>query len=165
MTNFNKIFSLIENQGYDPKEGLPDSVFYFISRHTPLVNVDLLIKNELNQTLLTWRDDEHSGRGWHIPGGIVRFKEKINKRINEVAKSELCISLVQKFDFIDLNEIIVNKKKDRAHFISLLFQCYVDKKNLDILENKASKNKSKFSFFQNPPPDLLKYHEIYKKFF
>lgn len=43
-----------------------------------MVNVDLLIKNvSSNETLLTWREDEYYGPGWHVPGGIVRFKETI----------------------------------------------------------------------------------------
>ena len=41
----------------DPGLGLPDEVFYYISRTTPLVNVDLLIKDEIGRVLLAWRDD------------------------------------------------------------------------------------------------------------
>ena len=26
--------------------------------------------------LLTWRNDDYAGKGWHIPGGIVRFQRK-----------------------------------------------------------------------------------------
>ena len=52
----------------DPKEGLTEEIFYFISKLTPLVNVDLLIKNELNETLLTWRDDKFYGQARHIQG-------------------------------------------------------------------------------------------------
>ena len=43
---------------------LPEELFYFISSITPLTNVDLLIKNKDNQTLLTWRDDKYYGPGW-----------------------------------------------------------------------------------------------------
>lgn len=41
----------------NPSEGLPEDIFLFVSRVTPLLNVDLLIKNESNRTLLTWRDE------------------------------------------------------------------------------------------------------------
>ena len=32
----------------DPKKGLEERIFLFISKLTPMVNVDLLIKNEKN---------------------------------------------------------------------------------------------------------------------
>ncbi|MDB4264988.1 hypothetical protein N9893_02880, partial [bacterium] len=70
-------------------EGLPDEVFYFVSRTTPLVNVDLLIKDEDGRTLLAWRDDLYSGTGWHVPGGIVRFKETFESRVLKVAEIEI----------------------------------------------------------------------------
>lgn len=41
----------------DSRLGLPDELFYLVSRLPPLVNVDLLIQNEKRQTLLVWRDD------------------------------------------------------------------------------------------------------------
>ena len=66
------------------KDGLPTDVFYFVSQLTPLINVDLLVKNKSGQVLLTWRDDRFYGPAWHIPGGIIRFKEKIEDRIEKV---------------------------------------------------------------------------------
>ena len=77
--------SIIEN----PSIGLPVDIFLFASRITPMVNVDLLIRNEQGQTLLTWREDDFYGPGWHVPGGIVRFKEPIADRISAVASGEL----------------------------------------------------------------------------
>ena len=86
------------------KEGLPIDVFYFVSQLTPLINVDLLIKNKKGQVLLTWRDDRFYGPAWHIPGGIIRFKEKIEHRIEQVAQLELGASvnfLLSLFTFVD----------------------------------------------------------------
>src|SRR5438105_4861558 len=54
----------------DTGAGLPPEVFLFLSRVTPLLNVDLLIQDDRGRTLLTWRDDEFFGAGWHVPGGI-----------------------------------------------------------------------------------------------
>ena len=52
-----KIIDKLESSIQNPSKGLPEEVFLFVSRVTPLINVDLLIKNERNQTLLTWRAD------------------------------------------------------------------------------------------------------------
>ncbi len=37
---------------FDSKQGIPTDLFYFVSRMTPLVNVDLLIRDEGGRTLL-----------------------------------------------------------------------------------------------------------------
>ena len=73
--------------------GLPDEVFYYISRTTPLVNVDLLIKDENGRTLLSWRNDRYAGKGWHVPGGIVRFKETLETRVQKVAEIEVGVNI------------------------------------------------------------------------
>ncbi len=89
MTNIADAIKRLKQEVSNPSKGLPDDLFYYISSTTPIINVDLLLKDENGRTLLSWRDDPHSGKGWHIPGGIIRFKETIEERINEVAKIEI----------------------------------------------------------------------------
>ena len=52
---------LLESAATHPHEGLPPDVFRFVSRITPLINVDLLVQDDQGRTLLTWRDDEWFG--------------------------------------------------------------------------------------------------------
>src|SRR5262245_58107346 len=73
----------------DPRLGLPEDLFLFVSRLVPLINVDLLIQDGHGGTLLTWRDDEFFGSGWHVPGGIIRYKEAAADRIRACAREEL----------------------------------------------------------------------------
>ena len=54
-----------------------------------MINVDLLIRDDTDRTLLTWRHDAFYGPGWHVPGGIIRFKESAANRIAAVAQGEL----------------------------------------------------------------------------
>ena len=82
------LISSISKTIKNPTVGLPDEIFYFVSSITPLVCVDLLIKEEKG-ILLTWRQDEFYGPGWHLPGGVMRFKEKAHLRIIKTAKKEL----------------------------------------------------------------------------
>jgi len=107
----------------NPSKGLPEEVFLFISTVTPLVNVDLLIKDEQNRTLMTWRDDEYSDAGWHIPGGILRFKETIASRVKAVARQELGADVRFKEHPLAINEVIHPSRRVRGHFISLLYEC------------------------------------------
>jgi len=106
----------------DPRGGLPEDVFRFVSRLTPLVNVDLLIQDEGRGTLLTWREDEFFGTGWHLPGGIIRYKETAAARVRACAREELHADVT----FDDTAFAIVegfSEHDTRGHHIALLFRC------------------------------------------
>ena len=119
-TDLSTLLDRVSQHVADPKIGLPQEIFYFLSSLTPMVNVDLLIKNKKGQTLLTWRSDMFHGPAWHIPGGIIRFKEGIGDRIEKVAQSEIGCSVRFSIAPIDVRSL-VNKERDvRGHFISLL---------------------------------------------
>ena len=88
--NIEQNISIIEEKITDPTSGLPEEIFLLISRISPMINVDLFIKNSQNEVLLTWRQKgQVYPEGWHIPGGIIRYKEKILDRVHKVAKNEL----------------------------------------------------------------------------
>jgi len=161
-----KIIKRVEDLVLDPSEGLPDEVFYFIGRITPFINVDLLIRHPMYGTLLTWRDDPYAGKGWHIPGGIIRFREKAIARVRMTAKKELGVSLSFINGPIDINEIIVPSKRERSHFISLLFDCSLSEQNYKKLHDQSINNSGfNLCFCKKPPKNLIEFHNIYKKFF
>jgi len=106
----------------DPRQGLPEEVFLFTSRITPLINVDLLIQDDAGRTLLTWRDDESFGPGWHIPGGIIRYKQTTAESIRDCARRELGAEVTFDPEPLLVSETI-RPCRDRGHFISLLYRC------------------------------------------
>ena len=158
----NRQIKILEKKIKNPKIGLPDEIFYFIGRNTPYINVDLLIKTPKYGTLFTWRDDAFSGKGWHLPGGIIRFKEKIRERLIKVGKTELNINISSFEGPIALNEIIINQK-ERSHFISILYKCKINRSELEKLFLKSKKN-NKIAFFKKVPKYLLYWHKIYKNY-
>ena len=81
MTQLKYLIDELDSIIEDPDSGLPEEVFLLASRITAMVNVDLLIRNDSNETLLTWRGGSYYSPGWHIPGGIVRYKESMYERI------------------------------------------------------------------------------------
>lgn len=149
----------------NPKNGLPDDIFYYITRTTPMINVDLLVQHPEKGTLLSWRNDPYAGKGWHIPGGIIRYKESFAERILAVAKTELHTDQIE-FDPapIDVNEILVPEKKDRAHFISLLYRCTVSEDYQIDNGNLNDREPEYLKWIKGIPEDLLSFHGIYKKF-
>lgn len=106
----------------DPAAGLPDDVFRLISRLTPLVNVDLLIQDDRRGTLLTWREDEFFGTGWHLPGGIIRYKETAASRVRACARAELDAEVAFEQTPMAIGECI-GEHATRGHHIALLFGC------------------------------------------
>lgn len=153
----------LESKIVDAKVGLPEEIFLFASRLTPMVNVDLLINDERGRTLLSWRDDSFHKTGWHIPGGIIRFKETMVKRIEKVAKSE--IGTMVKFDPIPLavNEIFV-KRKTRGHGISFLYQCYLPSSFVPNNNGLKETDRGYLKWHERCPENLLEVQNIYRKY-
>ncbi len=153
--------AVLDKEVENPSLGLPDEVFYYISRIAPLVNVDLLIKDENGRTLLSWRDDQYCGTGWHIPGGIVRFKETFEERIKKVAETEIGVDI--KFDPapIAVNELIIPERDIRSHFVSILYKCFLP--STFIPENKGLSHKDAgyLRWLDSCPGNLIKFHERY----
>ena len=164
MSKLKNLIAELERNVTNASEGLPDEIFYFVSRLTPYVNVDLLIDIPEKGILLTWRDDEYTGAGWHIPGGIIRFKENAKKRVDLVAQRELGIKIDFSKGPVEFNEVIANQK-DRSHFISLLYSCSIDEENLSIINKKILQNPKQINFFKKKPKKLIPWHNIYDNFF
>lgn len=158
-----KSIKYLEKQIENPKDGLPEKIFLFASRIIPLVNVDLLIKDDIGRTLLSWRDDEYSGKGWHIPGGVIRFKETLEERIHKVA--ELEIGTQVKFDPIPIaiSQIIL-KKDTRGHAISFLYKCSLTSRDIPKNEGLKETNVGYLKWHNSCPDNLIKVHEVYRKF-
>jgi ADP-ribose pyrophosphatase YjhB (NUDIX family) len=150
----------------DSKQGLPQEVFYFLSQLTPLINVDLLIKDKAGRTLLTWRDDNYYGPAWHIPGGVIRFKELIEDRIIKVAESELGASVRFAPEPINVRGLIHPERDIRGHFISLLYLCELTSKPdpLRSFETGYSPKHGQWAWHERAPNDLLRVHEPFRKF-
>ncbi|MDD2889299.1 MAG: NUDIX domain-containing protein [bacterium] len=163
--NIADAIALLDKQVSNPSKGLPYELFLFVSRITPMVNVDLLIKDENGRTLLSWRDDEYCGKGWHVPGGIVRFKETFETRVKKVAETEIGVENIH-FEIIPmaLNQAILPERNTRGHFISILYKCFLP--GTFIPENKGLTNKDAgYLMWHNGCPDnLLKFHEMYRKY-
>lgn len=147
----------------EPNKGLPDEVFYYISQTTPLINVDLLIKDETGRTLLAWRDDQYAGRGWHVPGGIIRFKETIEARIEAVALSEIGRAVIYEGSPVAITQMINPERDIRGHFISLLYKCALPSDYTPSNGDKKHLEPGFLKWHEKCPEDLIRYHQTYKK--
>lgn len=156
----------LENAIPDPRAGVPEEVFLFLSRVMPLVNVDLLIKDDLGRTLLTWREDPFYGAGWHIPGGIIRYKERASARIEACAREELGVEVDFDAAPLIIFESIEHGQRDRAHFMSMLYRCRL-KTALDekLRAVDGDPHPGQWRWFEDCPENLLPIQRPYRCFF
>ena len=162
--DINQAIAFLDRLVQNPEDGLPEEIFYFISRLTAMVNIDLLIRDENNRTLLSWRDTEFSGNGWHIPGGIIRFKESLESRIQKVARSEVGTAIEYNPNPIAITQIR-KKHATRGHFISFLYKCFLSQDFVP--DNKSlTENDPGFLMWHDSCPDnLVKVHNtIYRDY-
>ena len=148
----------------DAQGGLPEELFLFVSRVTPLINVDLLIQDAEKRTLLTWRDDEFFGQGWHLPGGVIRYKERAVDRIQKCAEEELGAEV----DFESSPTLIVEtaeERRTRGHFISLLYRCTL-RSELDPKRQAGEQPQiGQWAWLRGCPKNLIKAQRVYERYF
>jgi ADP-ribose pyrophosphatase YjhB (NUDIX family) len=149
----------------DPHRGLPEDIFLFLGRLVPMVNVDLLIQDDRGRTLLTWRDDEHFGSGWHVPGSVIRYKEPAADRVRACARDELGAEV----SFADAPVFVmetIRAERDRGHAVSLLYRCRLSTPaDATRQAGSGSPSAGQWRWHDGAPPDLLAIQQPYSRFF
>lgn len=165
MININEILNSIRPCIGDATQGLPEELFLFVTEITPMINVDLLIRDITGRILLSWRDDRFYGQGWHVPGGIIRLKESFEERIQRTALSEIGTRVIHNENPSEIIPIIVKKMKKRGHFITLVYECRLPEKFEILNERRKEHDVGYLKWFDKFPDDMLSVHYVYKKYF
>lgn len=160
----------LNKHNIEPTKGLGKSLFETVSTIVPIVNIDLLVYNDNSQFLLTWRDDPHCGRGWHIPGGCIRFKETCEARIEKVAFEELGLRKIayekepiKVFQIINHEYRDLKNQNERGHFITLVYKCYTPS-DFKIEDQKYKQGEVGYmKWFDHLPEDLLSIQSCYRE--
>lgn len=71
---------------------LPDQVFKTVIQSTPLISIDLVVRNEENQVLLGKRLNAPAKGFWFVPGGRVQKDENIDQAFIRLVNQELGIN-------------------------------------------------------------------------
>ena len=155
---------VLEENVPNPSAGLPEELFLYISRTTPLVNVDLLIKDEMGRTLLSWRNDEYAGKGWHVPGGIVRLKETLEARARNVCVTEIGAKVSFEPAPLAIHQFIHPERSIRSHFISILFKGFLPSGFVPSNKGLLNGDRGYLLWHDGCPENLIKAHEIYREY-
>ena len=167
--------AIMNEEGIDPVKGLPQELFLFATTLMPCANIDLFISDG-ERLLLTWRDNEFYGRGWHIPGGCLRLLETLDSRIQKTALNELGTEVEYDREHFITRETMersfrpgLKNQYERCHNISMLFNCRLP--SGFIIKNHVDEgNEGYMKWFDHVPEDILETHErlygdIIEKFF
>ena len=163
MSDYNEIVDALSK--IDARSGLPEDVFLAVSSLVPIANVDLMVIDENKGILLSWRDDEFFGKGWHLVGGCIRFKETMLERLQETAMTELGTCVEVKEEPLAVRDVILGKghamPKARAHHLAVLYECRLPK-DFNIVNKESKQYKSgDLRWFNEIPIDILPVHKVY----
>jgi colanic acid biosynthesis protein WcaH len=148
----------------DKSNGLPEDLFLFLSRSTPIVNVDLLIKDDDGRTLLSWRDDKLCGTGWHVPGGIIRYKETFEERLQKTAINEIGTEvIIADVNPVHTGQTLIDGQTDRGHYVSFLYNCRLPD-GYQIANKKQEKEAGYLKWFLQCPENLIEQQKPYEEF-
>lgn len=137
----------------EAKGDLPEPLFQYALSIVSTINVDLLVRDEIGRTLLSWREDEF-GSGWHIPGGVIRRYETFAERISAVADEELALTVSHEEQ--PCYVLDVGRAYARGHFISLLFRCTPasEFRRPNFFGDPKRPRHTELAWFDGPPDDL-----------
>lgn len=165
MSEINNLLNKVRKKISNPQKGLPEDVFLFATEVTPMVNVDLLIRDEYGRILLSWRNDEFYEEGWHVPGGILRLQESFEQRIQLTALEEIGCKVEHSDAPLEIVPIICKGMSQRSHFISFVYECkIIDDFEIDNGEKKKG-DAGYLEWHEEYPREMLRVHEFYKKYF
>lgn len=66
-----------------------DDVFKVVLQSTPLVSIDLLVVNQLQQVLLGRRKNRPAQHDWFVPGGRIQKNESLAAAFSRLTEQEL----------------------------------------------------------------------------
>lgn len=159
----------MDEENIRAETGLGNDLFLFASTLMPVINVDLLVMDRQGNILLSWRDDVHCGRGWHVPGGCIRFRETMRERIEKTALRELGCKVRFDPDVLHVFEIFcdepreIKNAQERAHFITLVIACWMDGSFSVEQQTKEPGEEGYLQWFPGLPDDLLEVQSCYRE--
>ena len=130
---------------------LPDETFKSIIQHTPLISIDLIVRNEKGEVLLGKRLNAPAKGYWFVPGGRVRKNETLDDAFVRLVREELGIeSGVTRADakflgvFEHFYDNCVFGDDVNTHYVVLAYQINFDKLN----EIRSQNQHSMFNYFK-----------------
>jgi colanic acid biosynthesis protein WcaH len=113
---------------------LDDEEFIRVIRATPLVAIDLIVKNEIGEILLGRRCNRPAQNYWFVPGERIRKNERSADALQRIGMSELRIrvpagKLLGVFDHL-YDDNYFGLPDISTHYVTLAYQIELEKSSL-----------------------------------
>lgn len=144
---------------------LPDETFKSVIQHTPLISIDLIVRNEQGEILLGKRVNAPAKGYWFVPGGRVRKNETLDDALVRLVKEELGIeSGITRADakflgvFEHFYDDCVFGRKVSTHYIVLGYEVFIEKLSIETLKSNQHENLRWFNYESLLSKDLIHKH-------
>lgn len=74
---------------------MTDEDFLHIVQATPLVSIDLVLRDETGRALLGKRLNRPAQHSWFVPGGRIRKNERVQEALKRIAQRELGVTIAK----------------------------------------------------------------------
>ncbi|OGZ72567.1 MAG: hypothetical protein A2908_01700 [Candidatus Staskawiczbacteria bacterium RIFCSPLOWO2_01_FULL_38_12b] len=141
----------------DPEKRLTDEEYKFIYERVPRLCLDFIIVKD-DKVLLSKRDIAPYKGYWHLPGGMVRYKESFDEAAERILKSELGLKPKMKklIGYMQMPDEI-NENNTLVHSVSIAFLTTLEEGDI-----KGSEQAHEIEYFALLPEENL--HPIQGKF-
>lgn len=119
---------------------LPDQLFKTVITSTPLIAIDLVVRNTQNEVLLGKRMNAPAKGFWFVPGGRIQKNETLDRAFIRLLKDELDIqNVVHRSDakFLGLHEHFYDDnlfdETFGTHYVVLAYEIKLNQTQLDNL--------------------------------
>ncbi len=126
---------------------LPDETFKSIIQHTPLISIDLIVRNEQGEVLLGKRVNAPAKGYWFVPGGRVRKNETLDEAFVRLVKEELGIeSGITRTDtkflgvFEHFYDDCIFNNKVTTHYVAIGYEINIKNCNKNMVVNDQHLN-------------------------
>jgi len=109
-----------------------------VVKNAPLASIDLIVKNNRNETLLGLRKNEPAKDYWFVPGGRILKNERLARAFERITEEELGIKIdYKKAKFLGVFEHFypnnfTQKEGFTTHYVALGYQINISENTLQL---------------------------------
>ncbi|WP_010133912.1 GDP-mannose mannosyl hydrolase [Ochrovirga pacifica] len=142
---------------------LPEKEYKAVVKNTPLISIDLIIKDVEGKILVGYRSNSPAKNTWFVPGGVIRKNELFANAFQRIAKDEIAENLeLSQAQYIGLYEHIyesnfANDPSFNTHYIVNAFSVQLSIKASELKLPKDQHTR----YWWASPDELLANEEVH----